>query len=171
MNGNLEKHMNNLVFRQNVLHEDCRRVRELVHATGFFRPDEVLVAEELVVDRLQKGDKSEYHFWFAEIDNVLAGYACYGPIACSIGSYDLFWIVVDPIRQKMGAGRALLHKVEQTVSDENGRLIYAETSGTDLYIPTRDFYRRCGYIEETRLKDFYAPGDDKVFFVKKVDTK
>jgi hypothetical protein len=28
------------------------------------------------------------------------------------------------------------------------------------------FYERMGFFRETHLQDFYAPGDDKVFFVK-----
>ena len=34
------------------------------------------------------------------------------------------------------------------------------------YLPTRGFYLRCGYRQEALLKDFYAPGDDKVIYIK-----
>ena len=36
------------------------------------------------------------------------------------------------------------------------------------YEPTRAFYLRVGYVEEARLRDFYARGDDKVFYVKRL---
>ena len=36
------------------------------------------------------------------------------------------------------------------------------------YAPTRGFYLRCGYYQAALLKDFYAPGDDKVIYAKDV---
>ena len=41
-----------------------------------------------------------------------------------------------------------------------------ETSARELYRPTQRFYERCGYEAEARLKDFYAPGDSKIIYVK-----
>ena len=49
-----------------------------------------------------------------------------------------------------------------------GRRLYAETSGRAQYRPTRRFYRRAGFRREARLRDFYAPGDDKLIFVKEL---
>ena len=37
--------------------------------------------------------------------------------------------------------------------------------GTSPIVP-RVFYERLGFFRETQLRDFYAPGDDKVFYVK-----
>jgi hypothetical protein len=47
-----------------------------------------------------------------------------------------------------------------------GLRVYAETSGRPQYEPTRAVYERLGFFREAHLKDFYAPGDDKVFYVK-----
>jgi hypothetical protein len=47
-----------------------------------------------------------------------------------------------------------------------GRRIYIETSSRAQYEPTRGFYLKCGYRQETILEDFYAPGDGKVIYVK-----
>jgi hypothetical protein len=33
-------------------------------------------------------------------------------------------------------------------------------------VPTRAFYERNGFRCEARLKDFYAPGDDRVIYAK-----
>jgi ribosomal protein S18 acetylase RimI-like enzyme len=46
--------------------------------------------------------------------------------------------------------------------------MYAETSGRPQYEPTRAFYERMGYQVAARLKDFYAPGDDKVIFARRL---
>ena len=47
-----------------------------------------------------------------------------------------------------------------------GRRVYIETSNRAQYGSTRGFYQRGGYHPEAILKDFYAPGDDKVTYVK-----
>ena len=49
-----------------------------------------------------------------------------------------------------------------------GKGIYLETSSTEKYIPTREFYLRCNYKIEAQIKDFYDDGDDKVIFVKRL---
>ena len=55
---------------------------------------------------------------------------------------------------------------ERRIRASGGRRVYAETSGRPQYEPTRVFYERLGFFREAHLKDFYAPGNDKVFYVK-----
>jgi ribosomal protein S18 acetylase RimI-like enzyme len=104
----------------------------------------------------------------AERGGRLVGYTCYGLIAATEGSYDLYWIAVEAARQRAGIGAAVLAETERLIRAAGGRRIYAETSGRSEYVPTRGFYERNGYAEEARLKDFYRPGDDKVIYVKAV---
>lgn len=153
-------------FRYNVLPSDRVTVREIIESTGFFRPDEVDVAVELVDERLAKGEASGYFFIFAEEEGRVLGYACYGPIACTVGSYDLFWIAVHQDVQGKGLGRALLTESERLIRERAGRHIYIETSGKPQYLPTRRFYERCDYRNIAVLPNFYDAGDDKVILVK-----
>lgn len=153
-------------FRDEVRPADREVVRAIVAATGFFTPAEVEVAVELVDDRLRAGPASGYHFIFAEEHGTARGYACYGPIACTQGSYDLYWIAVEPSRRGKGLGKALLVEAERRIRAMGGRRVYIETSNRAQYGSTRGFYQRCGYHPETILKDFYSPGDDKVTYVK-----
>jgi hypothetical protein len=59
-----------------------------------------------------------------------------------------------------------LEQTEQLIRKAGGRQVYIETSNRGQYAPTRDFYLRCGYVQEALLKDFYAVGDDKVIYVR-----
>jgi len=131
-----------------------------------FHPHEVEVAIELVEDRLHKGLASGYYFLFAEFAGEAVGYACYGPIACTANSYDLFWIAVRNDLRGKGLGRTLIERSEAAIAQLGGKAIYIETSSRDVYRPTRAFYRRCGYREAATLKDFYGPGDDRIIFLK-----
>jgi D-alanine-D-alanine ligase len=161
--------MNNttIKFRSQITSADRDVVRRIVEATDFFRADEVDIAVELVDEALAKGEASSgYYFVFAEIDGRVAGYVCYGPIACTLGSYDLYWIVVDPTRQRQGIGQILLVEAESRIAASGGRHIYIETSGRPQYAPTRAFYERCGYEVVAVMPDFYDHNDDKVVWRK-----
>jgi D-alanine-D-alanine ligase len=157
-----------LTFRDNVIATDPEAVRAIVSSTGMFRPNEVDVAVELVEERLQRGESSGYHFVFACDDARVIGYICYGHISVTLHSYDLYWIVVDPTRQGQGLGRQLLREAEERIAALGGRQIYIETSGQDIYVPTRRFYDRCQYQLVATVPDFYAPGDDKLIYVRKL---
>jgi D-alanine-D-alanine ligase len=146
---------------------DPERVRELVAGTGFFSAEETAVAGELVADRLARDDASDYHFLFAEdAEGRVVAYACFGPIALTQSSWDLYWIAVDAAVQGRGLGRAVLAGSERRIAALGGRRVYVETSSRPQYLPTRSFYERCGYRVGATFDDFYAPGDGKVVFVK-----
>ena len=73
-------------------------------------------------------------------------------------------IAVAPERQGQGRGTALLRRVEHELRGTGQRLLLVETSGLPAYARTRAFYLGCGYEQEARVRDFYAPGDDMVVF-------
>ena len=147
---------------------DIEAVRRLVHATGFFTAEEEAIAVELVEERLAKGAASGYEFLFAERDGAVVGYSCYGRVPLTQSSYDLYWIVVDPAIQGSGVGRRLVAATEEAVIEAGGAALYAETSSRAQYEPTRAFYVRNGYTAAAEFPDFYAPGDGKVVFVKRL---
>jgi D-alanine-D-alanine ligase len=155
-----------LLLRREPVPADPAAVRSIVTGSGFFRPQEVEVAVELVEERLAKGEASGYHFLFADLEGAVAGYACFGEIPATEGSWDLYWIAVDDARRGQGLGRQLLAAVEREVAGAGGRRLFIETSATALYQPTQAFYRRCGYLLEATLADFYRPGDAKLVYGK-----
>jgi D-alanine-D-alanine ligase len=155
-------------YRESVRPADARDVREIVESSGFFHDFEVDVAVELALDAVAKGPASEYLFVFAERDGRTVGYCCYGEIACTRGSYDLYWIAVHEEQRAAGIGRRLLAFTEGRIAEKRGRAIWVETSSLPKYEPTLRFYTRAGYAKEAVLADFYAAGDDKVVFVKRL---
>jgi GNAT superfamily N-acetyltransferase len=155
-----------LVLRSDVRPDDREAVRRLVDSTGVFSPVEIDVAVELIDDRLERGTKSDYHFLFADQNGRAVGYTCFGQIALTAASYDLYWIAVDKSLHGQKIGKALLEKTEELIRQAGGRQVYIETSNRHHYAPTRGFYLRCGYHQAALLTDFYAPGDDKVIYAK-----
>jgi len=163
----MSKH-DSLIFRENVLPGDNFAIRAIVASSGFFYDHEIEVAVELVEERQEKGLKSGYFFLFAEQDGRVVGYSCYGLIACTTGSFDLYWIAVHNDCRGQGIGKILLKKNEELIAAKGGRGIWVETSGLEKYQPTRDFYIHNNYHLEAVLKDFYGPDDDKFIFVKRL---
>jgi D-alanine-D-alanine ligase len=161
-------------LRTTVTPDDEAHVREIVAATGMFRPAEVDVAADLVRVRLRDGVASGYEFVFAdqfsEQGNHVLGYVCFGKNAVTVASYDLYWIAVRPEAQGRGIGQLLLREVEERIAAAGGKRIYIETSARPDYAATRGFYERCGYVLEAVLRDFYAPSDDKAVFVRRIET-
>ena len=143
-----------------------KRIGRLVEITGFFNTAEMGVAQELVNERLTKGDASGYFFVMAEHYGRLVAYTCYGPIAGSANSFDLYWIAVHPDFQRRGMGRRLIKETERLIHKAGGRRIYVETSQRAEYASTRIFYENSGYRLEAVLADFYAPGDGKAIYSK-----
>jgi ribosomal protein S18 acetylase RimI-like enzyme len=120
-----------------VMADDVGRVRSLVASTGFFNQAEVEVAADLVTERLTKGTRSGYNFVLAERGSSLVGYACYGPIHGTQGSFELYWIAVSPDEQRRGLGAQVYARAEAAMR-KAGAHIYADTcSSRPLYRHTR----------------------------------
>ncbi len=109
-----------ITYREEVVPPDRHHVRRIVESSGYFHPAEVQVAVELVEERLAKGAASGYHFVFADRGERTIGYTCYGPIAATAGSFDLYWIAVDQANRGKGLGGALLAYTEQRIRASGG---------------------------------------------------
>lgn len=152
-----------VVLLRSLTPADRGAVEAMTRGTGFFHEDEVAIAVE-VFDAAVAGT-SDYVALGAEVNGALAGWICWGPTPCTVGTWDCYWIVVDRAHQGEGIGSNLLGEMEQRLAGR-ARLIVAETAGRDDYGPTRAFYERRGYLAQARIPDFYAPGDDQVVYVK-----
>ncbi|MEW5877487.1 MAG: GNAT family N-acetyltransferase [Acidobacteriota bacterium] len=153
-------------LRRELSPADREAIASLLAATGFFNPEEMAVALELVDERLSQGPESHYRFLVAEEAGQVLGYACWGPIPGTRFSADLYWIAVNPNAQGQGVGRALLAATEAWMAEQGRFRVYVETSTRPQYAPTRAFYLACGYQLAAELPDFYAPGDGKAIFLK-----
>ncbi len=131
----------NVSFRYNVLPDDPKLLRKLSDQRVFYE-HEIIVANELAKERLIKGFDSGYFFVFAEYKGIVVSYACYGPTPCTKGTYDLYWIVTHNDFRGKGIGVRLLNETIRLIREDNGRLLVAETSTKDQYLPSRKFYEK-----------------------------
>ena len=166
---------------------DRARVAEILRSTENFRDDEVNVALELfdeslsgedyvfvgafgvVSSQLATGDSADGR-WPTADDSTrsLQGFACFGPTPSTDRTYDLYWIAVDRNAQGTGCGSRLLAEVERRLEALHARMLVVETSSRSDYSATREFYLRRGYVEAARVREFYAPEDDRIILTKRL---
>ena len=171
------------------------RIAEVLRSTGNFREEEVDVALELF-DESFAAEDDEYVFIGAFRREAgdekretgaagsepraaslpsslfpspeLIGFACFGPTPSTDRTFDLYWIAVDRAAQGTGCGTVLLSEVERRLEALHARMLVVETSSRSDYTATRGFYLRRGYVEAARVREFYAPEDDRIILTKRL---
>ena len=149
---------------------DRARVERITHDTGMFREAEIAVALDVFdaavgFGRLRDPD---YESAAADVDGDLAGWIVWGPTPGTAGTFDLYWIVVNPGHQGQGVGTALHKEMERQIAGR-ARLVVVETGGRAEYVATRGFYAARGYQVVATIPDYYEPGDALIKLVKRHD--
>lgn len=144
--------------------DDTIALIALADATGLFQPNQLEELGEMLSDYF--GGNSDDRLWIADDDNGAVGVAYCEMERMTDGTWNLQLIAIRPDCQGQGRGATLLRYVEQTLTVRGGRVLLVETSGLPDFERTRAFYRKCGYDEEARIRDFYKAGDDKIVYRK-----
>ena len=158
------------VFRPAALDDTPAHIA-LADATGIFAPGEAEGLLGGVLSALHAGTLGAGHtalVWADGPGEPPAGWVYFAPVEHTDGVWNLWWIGVEPSRQKRGCGGALLTTVEGHVRAAGGRLLLIETSSRPAFDPVRRFYARRGYAECGTVPDFYADGDGKVTYFRRV---
>jgi ribosomal protein S18 acetylase RimI-like enzyme len=155
-----------------LVEKDRAGLLSMLIRTRAFTSAEIDVAMELIDSVLKDPAQKDYqiHCLVDDQDQPI-GYLCYGPTPMTEGTFDVYWIAVDPDFQKNGAGSRLLSFLEEVVRARKGRMILADTSTVPQYEKTQRFYVKNGFQEVARVPDYYHPGNDRVTFCKKIDGK
>jgi ribosomal protein S18 acetylase RimI-like enzyme len=148
--------------------EDKDVVMAILKRTKFFRPEELKIAEEVFDDSISGKLEVDYQSFVAREANKTIGWVCFGPTPCTVGTFDIYWLAVDPEHQNSGVGTSLVQYAQAIIKKLNGRLITVDTSGSPRYLSTCRFYESLGYCKEACLKDFYNVDDDKILYIKRI---
>ncbi len=146
--------------------EDREQIRSILERNGNFNAEEVAVALELVDIFISDKSQKDYEIFVDDEERIVRGYVCIGPRPLTEGTFDLYWIAVDPQIHSKGIGSSLMHFAEEHLRHRGGRLILAETSSRPSYEKERMFYVKNGYSELVTINDFYRPGDSLVIYGK-----
>ena len=142
--------------------KDRATLLSMLIKTRSFTSAEIDVAMELIDIVLKDRVQKDYQVECMVNDQDLAiGYICYGPTPMTQGTFDLYWIAVDPDYQEQGAGSRLLSSLEEVVKARGGRMILADTSSIPHFEKTQKFYLKNGFQEVAKIPDYYHPGNDR----------
>ncbi len=136
-------------------------LKAVINATGLF-PAEML--DEMTAAYFDGAAPYEMWLTFDQDGPLAVAYCC--PERMTQGTWNLLLIAVHPARQGQGVGAKLARHVETALAEAGERILLVETSGLPEFERTRAFYRRLGYAEEARIREFYRAGEDKIVFRK-----
>jgi GNAT superfamily N-acetyltransferase len=155
-----------------LVEKDRVSLHSMLIKTRSFTSAEIDVAMELIDLVLKDPIQKDYqiHCMVDDQDQAI-GYICYGPTPMTQGTFDLYWIAVDPDFQKQGVGSKLIGFLEEWVKTRGGRMILADTSTIPHYEKTQYFYLKNGFQKVARIPDYYYPGNDRVTFCRKLEDR
>ncbi|KXX71105.1 GNAT family N-acetyltransferase [Flammeovirga sp. SJP92] len=144
--------------------EDLNDLKKVLQSIELF-PAEML--EEMSSDYFENSNSEE--IWFtALINDIPIGIGFCAPEKFTDGTFNLYAIGIHASHQGKGIGQEMMAFLEEYLSTNGARILIVDTSGTDAFTLTRTFYEKLGYKKEAVLKDFWAEGDDKVTYTKRL---
>ncbi|MBP9095896.1 MAG: GNAT family N-acetyltransferase [Ignavibacteria bacterium] len=155
-----------------LIQDDREKIKNILIDTNNFSDDEVSIALELLDVALNNEDQKDYEIFVDVNDentNELNGYVCIGPRPLTEGTYDLYWIAVNPKIQSRGVGSKLVLYIESHIKSKGGYLVLIETSGKPSYEKERKFYEKNNYKKAVELEHFYKKNDSLVIYSKYLD--
>ena len=84
------------------------------------------------------------------------------------GTWNMLALAVLPAQRGGGVGGRLTARLEEMLRERGERVLIVDTSSTEGFAGTRRFYGKQGYRPEARIRDYWADGDDKVTFWKRL---
>ena len=149
---------------------DTSALLALAVATGLFSPAEAEGLLGGILAALHAGALPPLHSVTVHLDadGEPNGWAYFAPDAHAEGVWELWWIGVSPARHDSGVGSRLLAHVEERAKVSNARVLLIATSSLPALARTRRFYARRGFVECGCIPDFYADGDGKITFAKRL---
>ena len=152
-----------------LIQSDREKIKNILIDTNNFSDDEVSIALELLDVYLNNPEQRDYEIFVDENEDSkddLNGYVCIGPRPLTEGTYDLYWIAVNPKIQSRGVGSKLVFYIENHIKSKGGYLVLIETSGKPSYEKERKFYEKNNYKKAVELEHFYKKNDSLVIYSK-----
>jgi ribosomal protein S18 acetylase RimI-like enzyme len=165
--GNPSKRKENSMIRPTTP-ADTRVLLSITAGTALFSTADVEALNLVLAEYHEFNAELGHRSFTYEHEGHIIGFAYFAPAPLTDRAWTLWWIVVRKQTQARGIGGELLKHAEETVRAERGRLMVVETSSIPTYELTRKFYLKNGYHVGATIADYYADGNDIVYFCKRL---
>ena len=145
--------------------DDIADLKQVLDSIELF-PSSML--DEMIAEYLNNPQSEEIWFTATENDKPISIGFC-APEKLTEGTYNLYAIGVRNNIQGIGIGSKMMTFIEDRLREDGHRVLIVDTSGTEDFALTRNFYKKLGYHQEAVIRDFWKEGDDKVIFWKKLN--
>src|SRR3954470_16965310 len=152
-----------------IVPEETPTLIEMARGTSAFKRIEIQALQEVLDDYHHHNAALGHRAVAFERDGKTVGFAYFAEAAMTDRTWSLWWIVVDRRSQAAGVGSKMLQYAEEAVRAAAGRQLLIETSSLLKYELTRRFYLKHGYQQVAMVPNYYAHGDDMLFFAKSLD--
>lgn len=149
--------------------DDTEAIKQLAISSGLFPESEIGIIEKMIADYFASNIENG-HVCIIDTESEPRGVAYYEPSLATDRVWYLTMIAVDGKTQGKGIGSKLMQYIEDALQKDGQRLLLVETSGADSFALTRNFYIKCGYEQEARIRDYYGVGEDMILFRKVLNT-
>lgn len=158
-----------LHFNDHLTESWATQIKDIVRRTGVFYDSEIVAAVNLLDGYLVQGGFGDDRCLVLLDGDSVQGFAIYGFSVTTIGTFDVYWVAVDPALQGRGLGRKIMAEVERRVRTEGGQRIFLTTSALPIYEPARKLYLSLGFVQVGLLPDYFRTGDDLVYYYLKLE--
>lgn len=100
----------------------------------------------------------EYRACVAEREGELVGFGIYGITAGTVGTGVLYSVLVAPRSRRAGIGHRIVAHAHAELASAGCRVIVAEVPGDPCVARYRALLISYGFMEETRIDDYYRDG-------------
>src|SRR5262245_32962705 len=137
--------------------DDADILTRITADTGTFKPQELdALADEVFPEYFDYGVELGHQCEVLD-ENGPVGFVYYTPVSLTVGTWDIWWIVVQKNSQGRGYGKRLLRHAEQQITAAGGRILFISTSSLPEYKQAHRFYEGLGYHLNGTLHDYYSP--------------
>ena len=146
-----------------VVPSDLLALKGVIDSSELF-PGELL--NDMITPFFKGEDRRGFWLTFDDGQPVCVAYCA--PEKMTVGTWNLLLIAVHADHQGKGIGARMMMYIEQKLAMQGERILLVETSGDDSFERTRAFYKKNGYTQEARVREFYQPGEDKIVYWKQL---
>ncbi|MBN1503203.1 GNAT family N-acetyltransferase [Candidatus Woesearchaeota archaeon] len=156
-----------LIIRE-IRADDALRVKRLIDEV-FNRHDKTNAKDDIRFHfkcqefRISNGDL----YWLAEINDRIVGIT--GLTQTTKGVFWLAWLGVKKRMQGQGIGKQLLKYAIREAKKRNAKKFCIRCGSLPMFSKANSLYKKCGFEEQFRIRDYWARGDDLIVVSQAID--